>query len=318
MEPVTTAAVAAAADVVANRKEYFGPKALISTLVVILVFLWLVFAPFSRVSVANGMSSTGDQCVPSGASTSTLETIEKSVESDSTLKGKASLIESTANANNIPPTLFAAILLVDSKEIAKKPKVDDEIKSRGTKFKGVQSPTEAAAKKDGDTAAKNQWESSLGSKYEGMGGTPIDCAGYYLQSGSGYFQFPLKKITVTSWFDWRDSPTGGQGREHHGGIDFDCGPLSNPDKVFAARKGTASVKVDPGGFGNYVVIDHGDGMQSYYGHLEKATISNGQVNQGQMIGYCGTTGRSTGTHLHFEVRKDGTAVNPKGYLPPIN
>lgn len=317
MEPVTTAAVTVAADVVTHRKEYFGPKALISTLVVICVFLWLIFAPFQRVAVANNMSSTGENCVPSGANTSPLAAIEKSIEGDDKLKGKASLIESTANSNNIPPTLFAAILLVDSKELAKKSNMDEAIKEQGTKFKGVQSPAEAAAKTDGDAAKKNQWESSLGSKYEGMGGTPVNCNGFYLQSGSGYFQFPLKKISVTSWFDWRDSPTGGQGREHHGGIDFDCAELSNPDKVFAARKGTATVKYDDGGFGNYVVIDHGGGMQSYYGHLDKATIQNGQVNQGQMIGYCGTTGRSTGTHLHFEVRKNGTAVNPKDYLPPI-
>ena len=69
-----------------------------------------------------------------------------------------------------------------------------------------------------------------------------------------------------------------------------------------------------GGYGNYVVIDHGDGLATAYGHQSRIAVSQGQiVTQGQIIGYVGSTGYSTGPHLHFEVRVDGFAQNPRAY-----
>jgi murein DD-endopeptidase MepM/ murein hydrolase activator NlpD len=71
-------------------------------------------------------------------------------------------------------------------------------------------------------------------------------------------------------------------------------------------------------YGYYVIIDHGNGLKTLYGHLRSISVSLGQqVNQGTILGPSGTTGYSTGVHLHFEVQKDGIRVNPLGYLPPI-
>jgi murein DD-endopeptidase MepM/ murein hydrolase activator NlpD len=70
-----------------------------------------------------------------------------------------------------------------------------------------------------------------------------------------------------------------------------------------------------GGYGNLVVIDHGGGIATAYGHQSSIAVGNGQqVAQGQTIGYVGSTGHSTGNHLHFEVRVNGAAVDPLGYL----
>ncbi len=70
-----------------------------------------------------------------------------------------------------------------------------------------------------------------------------------------------------------------------------------------------------GGYGNMTLINHGDGLSTLYGHQSSIIVSVGQsVTQGQVIGYVGSTGKSTGCHLHFEVRVSGTPVDPSGYL----
>jgi murein DD-endopeptidase MepM/ murein hydrolase activator NlpD len=70
-----------------------------------------------------------------------------------------------------------------------------------------------------------------------------------------------------------------------------------------------------GGYGNLVVVDHGNGLSTAYGHMSSIAVSSGQsVAQGTVLGGMGTTGNSTGVHLHFEVRVNGSAVNPLGYL----
>ena len=70
------------------------------------------------------------------------------------------------------------------------------------------------------------------------------------------------------------------------------------------------------GYGNYIVVDHGNGFQTLYGHLSKIFVKVGDaVGRGTVIGNMGSTGRSTGPHLHFEIRKSGVRLNPIGYLP---
>jgi murein DD-endopeptidase MepM/ murein hydrolase activator NlpD len=69
------------------------------------------------------------------------------------------------------------------------------------------------------------------------------------------------------------------------------------------------------GYGCHVMIDHGNGFQTLYGHLSQISVSAGQVvSQGQQVGVMGSTGRSTGPHLHFEIRSGGVLQNPQGYL----
>jgi murein DD-endopeptidase MepM/ murein hydrolase activator NlpD len=113
---------------------------------------------------------------------------------------------------------------------------------------------------------------------------------------------------VTSNFGWRDST-------QHNGIDID---LNKGDKVSAAFDGMVRVAKYYGGFGNVVIIRHYNGLETVYAHLSKIKVKPGQViTAGQMVGLGGSTGHSTGSHLHFEVRFKGVPINPK-YLISFN
>ena len=107
---------------------------------------------------------------------------------------------------------------------------------------------------------------------------------------------------ITSEFGWRDSAM-------HNGIDID---LNKGDKVAAAFDGMVRIAKKSGGFGNVVIIRHYNGLETVYAHLSKIKVKPGQVVlAGQIIGLGGSTGHSTGSHLHFEVRLKGVPINPK-------
>ena len=122
-------------------------------------------------------------------------------------------------------------------------------------------------------------------------------------SASG-FVWPVHGV-LTSYFGWR------WGRMHEG-IDL---AVPNGTPVVASAAGTVIVAGWMGGYGNLVVVDHGGGIATAYGHNTSVTVGVGQqVSQGQLIAYSGNTGNSTGPHVHFEVRVNGAAVDPLGYL----
>ena len=99
----------------------------------------------------------------------------------------------------------------------------------------------------------------------------------------------------------------------HYGVDFSA-PKGTP--IYATGNGTvAKVKKSKRGFGNHVVINHGFGYESLYAHMSKYTVRKGQkVKRGDIIGYVGSTGKSTAPHLHYEVHKDGRKINPANYF----
>jgi murein DD-endopeptidase MepM/ murein hydrolase activator NlpD len=132
-------------------------------------------------------------------------------------------------------------------------------------------------------------------------------AGIVGDSGaSGLFSWPVTG-TITSPFGWRSNPFGGS-PEFHPGLDI-AAPTGTT--VTAAAGGTVIMAQWYGGYGNYVLIDHGGGYSTGYGHLSAIYVSNGQsVTRGQAIGAVGSTGQSTGPHLHFEVRIAGKPVDP--------
>lgn len=123
---------------------------------------------------------------------------------------------------------------------------------------------------------------------------------------------PVSGYTISSPFGNRKSPTAGASSNHKG-VDMAC-PSGTP--IYATRAGTVTVaSYQAGGAGYYVSINHGDGFASIYMHMTRYVVSKGQsVAQGELIGYVGSTGISTGPHLHFGVSYGGTYVNPMAYL----
>lgn len=121
---------------------------------------------------------------------------------------------------------------------------------------------------------------------------------------------------LSSNFGSRNDPFNGHKRMHQG-VDI-AGPLGTP--VYATADGIVAVaEYNNGGYGNLVEIDHGNGLQTRYGHLSRLVAQpNEFVRRGQLIGLMGSTGRSTGSHLHYEVRIDGNAVNPLPYIDGTN
>jgi murein DD-endopeptidase MepM/ murein hydrolase activator NlpD len=129
--------------------------------------------------------------------------------------------------------------------------------------------------------------------------------------GDGTFIRPVP-YGFTSNYGYRTDPITGA-TAFHAGIDFGA-PCGTPIK--AAGTGVVlTAGFNSGGYGNMTLISHGNGLSTLYGHQSSIAVAAGQsVTQGQVIGYVGTTGKSTGCHLHFEVRVGGNPVNPVGYL----
>lgn len=132
-------------------------------------------------------------------------------------------------------------------------------------------------------------------------------------SGNGVFSAPEAGYSISSPFGWRIHPIFGT-RRLHTGTDFAV-PCGTP--VRAAAAGTVSSAGPAGGYGNRLVISHGivggAAVSTTYNHLTRI-VASGQVSRGQVVAYSGTTGNSTGCHLHFEVVRNGAYVDPMGYL----
>lgn len=127
---------------------------------------------------------------------------------------------------------------------------------------------------------------------------------------SGSMLWPISG-PITSEYGWRTHPIFGTAKFHSGlDIGGDYGEL-----VLAADGGVVIYAGWVSGYGNTVIIDHGGGLSSLYAHNDSLTVSGGEaVAKGQTIAYCGSTGNSTGPHVHFEVRQDGEPVSPYNYL----
>ena len=125
------------------------------------------------------------------------------------------------------------------------------------------------------------------------------------------WKIPINYTAFTSPFGWRIHPIYGT-RKFHYGVDL-AAPTGRP--IYATRSGTVDTASYNGSAGYYVQINHGDGFRSIYMHMTHYVVSSGQhVSQGQVIGYCGSTGGSTGPHLHFGISYNGSYVNPANYI----
>lgn len=140
------------------------------------------------------------------------------------------------------------------------------------------------------------------------------------ESNPGGYIWPVDSRYITSTVGGRSSP-GGVGSTNHKGTDI--GRVGYNSSIYAAKAGTVIVSQYSNSYGHYVVISHGSGNTTLYGHMSSRKVSVGQyVNQGDVIGITGSTGNSTGPHLHFEITENGVRINPlnhgaeprKGYL----
>lgn len=142
---------------------------------------------------------------------------------------------------------------------------------------------------------------------EGSGGSAASSGG----GGTGRFMWPCRGV-ITSYFGWRTHPVFGTTKYHSGmdiGVDYGT-------PIYAADSGTVIYSGWLGGYGYAVMIDHGSGLVTLYGHNQALNVYEGQyVTKGTCIAYAGSTGYSTGPHCHFEVRLHGEVTEPLNYLP---
>lgn len=124
---------------------------------------------------------------------------------------------------------------------------------------------------------------------------------------------PVDAMRITSDFGTRSDPFSGRAKAHQG-IDIP-GAIGTP--IYATADGIVAKAEWFGGYGNFIQLAHGNSIETRYGHMSRLNVrENDRVRKGQVIGYMGSTGRSTGSHLHYEVRIDGTAVNPMSFVTP--
>ena len=157
---------------------------------------------------------------------------------------------------------------------------------------------EEAARKAAEEAARAQQSGGYGG-----GSTAV---------ATGGFAWPVPSCSlITSRFGYRVSPTAGAST-YHGGLDIGAGQGA---AIVAARGGTVVLAAYNGGYGNCVMIDHGGGVITLYGHMQSYAVRYGQsVSAGQTIGYVGSTGVATGPHCHFEIRINGAQTDPAPYF----
>lgn len=164
-------------------------------------------------------------------------------------------------------------------------------------------------------------------KIDNMGGVGADFDIIHINGFANFYQNQIEGLEevlnmlpigkpfdgeITSEFGYRRNPFSGNGREFHSGIDFK-GHIG--DSIQSTGNGVVSFAGYNGGFGQCVIIEHNETLQTLYAHLQKINVKEGQqVETGQIIGLLGNTGRSTGPHLHYEIRVNNTRMNPKKYL----
>ena len=171
---------------------------------------------------------------------------------------------------------------------------------------------EEEERKKQEAANKKPGNSNSGSNNSGgsTGGDSGSSSGSGAVSGEKWGR-PCSWVKLTSPYGYRIHPTLGY-RKFHNGVDL---ANSQGTPIRAARSGKVTVATYGSTYGYYVTINHGDGYSSLYAHMTHYIVSKGQtVSKGQVIGYMGSTGRSTGPHLHFSIFYNGSSVNPMNYI----
>lgn len=187
--------------------------------------------------------------------------------------------------------------------------IGEMLRQRAAARAAAAAAAEAEAAAQQQAAASSQADAGDAGTSDDSGSTEPDYS-YQPVSGSGAFIWPVNGV-ITSPYGYRTHPIFGTTIYHSGidiGVDYGT-PVHAADSGVVVEAGWIS------GYGYAVVIDHGNGLSTLYGHNESLNVSSGQsVSQGQVIAYAGSTGNSTGPHVHFEVRSNGDPVDPSAYL----
>lgn len=210
-------------------------------------------------------------------------------------ESQAELDEKSAEANRLLDQLnddAERMRELQAEYEAKESEISSDIAAKEKEY------TEALKKEE--EAQKNNGSSGSGSSGGSGGG------------GGGSWGYPLPyRATVTSAYGWRTHPITGK-QSFHNGVDLAAG---SGTAIYAVRSGTVTTATYSSVYGYYVTVNHGDGYSSLYAHMTDYVVSNGQyVEKGQLLGYVGSTGWSTGPHLHFTIYYNGSTVNPMDYI----
>lgn len=233
------------------------------------------------------------------------------------------IVEAVAEQEEMLKTEYAELETLQDSLIAKQEELNQLVEGKEEELKQISADlgatqerlaqlkeaAAAAARKQEELArlAKAQAEAQAQANAGSGGG-----AGAAVVSGNGMFTHPCPGYSrISSEFGWREAPIAGAGNNHKG-MDL-AAPIGTP--IYAAAAGTVTTARYSSSAGNWVVINHGNGLQTYYMHASALYVSEGQsVSKGQNIAAVGSTGQSTGPHLHFQVMQNGTPVNPRNYL----
>lgn len=245
------------------------------------------------------------------------------------------------------PDIINEIMRYDQRVISDLKKLQEEISAKKEELEGQKAESEAAkavlveqkAELDtqrseanaliqalrADSAEAKAEMKALAAEEEAILAEAVRLSRIYAQQNQdpatqGGYIWPVSSRYITSTVGGRTSP-GGVGSTNHKGTDI--GRVGYNSEIYAAKAGTVIISTYTKSYGNYVVISHGSGNTTLYAHMSSRKVNVGQrVSQGQVIGITGSTGNSTGPHLHFEITEGGVRINPlrhgaqpqKGYL----
>lgn len=226
-------------------------------------------------------------------------------------KQQDALEEEYAKLEDLQNDLISKQANVESLKASKESEISSisgELDATNQKLAELQAAAEEAARKQKEKEAAAA-AAAAAKKNTGSGS---GSAGASVVSGNGTFTHPCPGYSrISSTFGYRNAPLAGASTNHKG-VDF-AAPTGTP--IYAAASGTVTSAGYSGKAGNLIIINHGNGLLTYYMHCNTIYVSAGQkVSKGQNIGQVGTTGNSTGPHLHFQVMSNGTPVNPMNYL----
>ena len=226
---------------------------------------------------------------------------------------KADLLAQVAEAEALVKSLendIEAYKAAYNETEAAKQALQREIDEKVAQMEAERRAAEEAARKAAEEAARQQAQQQQ-QQQQTTPSQPTQPTTPTYTTGSGSMIWPCPSChTITSEFGWRIHPIYGTSK-YHSGVDIGA---SYGATVIAADSGTVITAGWVSGYGNCIVISHGNGVSTLYGHLSSIAVSSGQsVSQGQTIGYVGSTGNSTGPHLHWEVTVNGERQNPLNY-----